>query len=156
MTRQLPLTLHGSPKGELRTQFAALCYRVRKDKVQVLVVTSRRTKRWIMPKGWPMEGRTPGGSALQEAWEEAGVRGEVSGGCLGVYSYLKDDEITCLTMLYPVKVRSLSGDYPEKGQRRRRWVSRKKAARLVQEEDLGRLILGFDPRGAKRAKAGEA
>lgn len=156
MTKQPPLTLHGSPKGEMRTQFAALCYRVRKDKVQVLIVTSRRTKRWIMPKGWPMEGRTPGGSALQEAWEEAGVRGEVTGGCLGVYSYQKDDVIGCLAMLYPVKVASLAGEYPEKGERRRRWVSRKKAARLVQEPELGQLILGFDPRKPGAAGRGGA
>ncbi|MFC6583776.1 NUDIX hydrolase [Sulfitobacter aestuariivivens] len=54
----------------MRTQFAALCYRVKKGKVQVLLVTSRGTKRWIVPKGWPMDGKTPAQSAALEAWEE--------------------------------------------------------------------------------------
>jgi len=75
MIKQLPLSLHGAAKGEVRTQFAALPFRVKEDKVQVLLITSRGTGRWIVPKGWPMEGKTPAESALQEAWEEAGVQG---------------------------------------------------------------------------------
>ena len=71
MIKQLPISLHGAQKHELRTQFAALCYRLRRGKVQILLVTSRGSKRWIVPKGWPMEAKTPAASALQEAWEEA-------------------------------------------------------------------------------------
>lgn len=149
MRTQLPLSLHGARKSEVRTQFAALCYRVKKGKVQVLLVTSRRSRRWIVPKGWPMDGKTPEASALQEAWEEAGVNGKVAGPCVGIYSYAKDigeeDDLACLAMVYPIAVKSLSKKFPEVGQRKRRWVSRKKAARLVQEPDLGRLIVGFDP-----------
>ena len=70
MIKQLPISLRGAAKSDVRTQFAALCYRIKRGKVQVLLVTSRRTKRWIVPKGWPMEGRTPADSAAQEAWEE--------------------------------------------------------------------------------------
>jgi len=150
MIKQLPISLFGAEKSQVRTQFAALCYRVKKQKVQVLLVTSRGTKRWIVPKGWPMDAMTPAASALQEAWEEAGVIGRNAGGCLGVYSYEKgigpNDDLPCLAMLYPVAVRSLAKKYPEAGQRRRRWVSRKKAARLVAERELSRLILDFDPR----------
>lgn len=153
MIKQLPISLHGARKGELRTQFAALCYRIKYGKVQILLVTSRGSKRWIVPKGWPMEGRTPGGSAMQEAWEEAGVNGHVDGLCLGVYSYAKElgpeDNLPCVAMLYPVAVRALAKHYPESGQRRRRWVSRKKAARLVSEPELAQLILDFDPRPRK-------
>lgn len=145
-----PLSLHGARKGDVRTQFAALCYRIRRGKVQVLVITSRRSKRWIMPKGWPIDGKTPGASAAREAWEEAGVRGRVSEACIGAYSYAKlygDDEmLSCLAMLYPLKVKSLDHKYPERKQRRRQWVSRKKAAKLVAAPDLARLILDFDPR----------
>ncbi len=152
MIKQLPLSLNGARKGDVRTQFAALCYRVRRGKVQVLLVTSRGSKRWIVPKGWPMEGKTPAASALQEAWEEAGVTGKPDGTCLGVYSYAKDvgqdDDLPCLAMLYPVAVKSLAKKYPERGQRRRRWVSRKRAAKMVSERELARMMLDFDPRPA--------
>lgn len=150
MIRQLPISLHGARKNEMRTQFAALCYRVRRGKVQILLVTSRGSKRWIVPKGWPMHAKTPAASALQEAWEEAGVSGKADDRCLGVFTYAKEigqiSDVPCLAMLYPVKVKSLSKQYPESGQRRRTWVSRKKAARMVSEPELARLILDFDPR----------
>lgn len=147
MVTQLPISRHGAAKNELRTQFAALCFRQRKGKIQILLVTSRRTKRWIVPKGWPMEGKTPEESALQEAWEEAGVRGKVVGDCLGAYSYAKEvDGFSCLAMLYPVEVKSLSKKYPEAKERKRRWVGRKKGARLVAEPELARMIREFDPK----------
>ncbi len=150
MTKQPSLSLRGARKGDVRTQFAALCYRVRRGKVQVLLITSRRAGRWIVPKGWPMADKTPAASARQEAWEEAGVRGQSSDANLGVYSYGKNigigDDLPCVAMLYPVLVKSLAKKFPESGQRRRRWVSRKKAAHLVEEPDLAALILNFDPR----------
>jgi 8-oxo-dGTP pyrophosphatase MutT (NUDIX family) len=149
MAKQPPLSLLGARKGDLRTQFAALCYRVRRGKVQILVITSRRSKRWIVPKGWPMEGKTPAASAAQEAWEEAGVRGKTGETALGAYTYGKTtvvgDELPCVVMLYPVLVKSLAKKFPESGQRRRKWVSRKKAAKKVAEDDLARLILNFEP-----------
>lgn len=151
MVTQLPISRHGAAKNELRTQFAALCFRQRKGKTQILLVTSRRTKRWIVPKGWPMEGKTPGGTALQEAWEEAGVTGKVVGDCLGAYSYTKEvDDVSCLAMLYPIEVKNLSKKYPEASQRKRRWVGRKKGARLVAEPELARMIREFDPGAYKR------
>jgi len=155
MIKQLPISLQGAAKSDVRTQFAALCYRIKRGKVQVLLVTSRRTKRWIVPKGWPMEGRTPAASALQEAWEEGGVRGRAEGGCLGVYTYAKGryetDDLRCLAMLYPVSVTALAKRFPEAGQRRRRWVSRKKAVKLVSEKSLKELIKDFDPRPRGKA-----
>lgn len=149
MIKQLPISLHGARKGDVRTQFAALCYRIKRGKVQILLVTSRGSKRWIVPKGWPMEGKTPADSACHEAWEEAGVTGKPDGPCLGVYSYAKEmgsmDDLPCLAMLYPVAVKSLAKKYPERGQRRRRWVSRKRAAKMVAERELAQLIMDFDP-----------
>ena len=149
MLRQLPISLHGGRKTDVRTQFAALCYRVKAGKLQILLITSRGTKRWIVPKGWPMDGRTPGQSAALEAWEEAGVRGDVREACLGVYSYAKETdeegEWPCLAMLYPLRVRVLSRVYPEQNERRRRWMSPKKAASKVAEPELARLIRDFDP-----------
>ncbi|MBB3992910.1 8-oxo-dGTP pyrophosphatase MutT (NUDIX family) [Sulfitobacter undariae] len=149
MVTQLPISLHGGAKGSARTQFAGLCWRVRRGKVQILLITSRRRKRWIVPKGWPMEGKTPAECALTEAWEEAGVIGIASDACIGVYSYARvregNDSLPCLAMLYPLQVKSLQNDFPEMRQRRRKWVSRKKAARMVDHIELKKLILGFTP-----------
>ncbi|SFS67343.1 NUDIX domain-containing protein [Sulfitobacter marinus] len=150
MIKQLPISLQGARKGEARSQFAALCYRIRQGKLQFLLITSRKSKRWIVPKGWPMHAKTPEAAALQEAWEEAGVRGRVTGGCLGVYSYAKemgdDTLLPVIAMLYPVEVKVKAKEYPEAGQRRRAWMSRKKAMKMVREPELRRMIRDFDPR----------
>lgn len=150
MIKQLPLALGRAKKADVRTQFAALCYRISNNKVQVLLVTSRRTKRWIIPKGWPMDGLTPGDSAAQEAWEEAGVTGRADQRPLGMFSYNKDmgDEagLPVAAMVYALKVKSLSKDYPEAAERTRKWVSRKKAAKMVESPELSRILRDFDPR----------
>lgn len=152
MVKQLPISVGGAKKSDVRTQFAALCYRVVKDKVQVLVISSRGTGRWIVPKGWPMDGKTPAEAALQEAWEEAGVIGKVVSAPLGLYSYQKVQEnapdFPCIAVVYAVKVKSLSKDFPEAGERRVKWVGRKKAAKLVDEPELSRILRDFDPRKA--------
>ncbi len=150
MIKQLPLSLGRAKKADVRTQFAALCYRIKNDKVQVLLVTSRRTKRWIVPKGWPIDGQTPGDSAAQEAWEEAGVVGRADQRPLGMFSYNKhmgdDDGLPVAAMVYAVKVKSLSIDYPEAAERKRKWVTRKKAAQMVDSPELSRILRDFDPR----------
>ena len=152
MVKQLPISVGGAKKSDVRTQFAALCYRVVKDKVQVLVISSRGTGRWIVPKGWPMDGKTPAETALQEAWEEAGVIGKVVSAPLGLYSYQKVQEhapdFPCIAVVYAVKVKSLSKDFPEAGERRVKWVGRKKAAKLVDESELSQILRDFDPRKA--------
>jgi len=148
-TKMRPLRLAPSAKRDIRTQFGALCYRVRQDKVQVLLITSRGTGRWIVPKGWPMDGASPVDAALQEAWEEAGVEGRAMGNSLGIYSYVKLDDgerLPCVVAVFPVKVRKLSEAYPESAQRRRKWFSRKKAAALVDEPELRQIMRDFDPR----------
>lgn len=146
---QLPIKLPKAKKREVRSQFGALVYRVKNDELQILLITSRRTGRWIIPKGWPMLGKRPAVSAGQEAWEEAGVKGEVSDQCLGVYSYYKTNTrfgtLPCLVNVYPVAARKLKKTFPEVGQRRRKWFAPKKAAKLVREPELARLIKSFDP-----------
>ena len=150
LVKQLPISVGGAKKSDVRTQFAALCYRVVKKKVKVLVISSRGTGRWIVPKGWPMDGKTPADAALQEAWEEAGVIGKVVSAPLGLYSYQKvqDDapDFPCVAVVYAVKVKSLAKEFPEAGERRVKWVGRKKAARLVDEPELSRILRDFDPR----------
>lgn len=148
--KQVPIALRSRRKSDVRTQFAALCYRIRNDKPEFLMVTSRGTKRWIIPKGWPLDGKTPAESALQEAWEEAGVLGRVTGPSLGLFSYHKilpqDGGLPCVAMVYPVRVRALADDYPELGQRKRKWMRPKKAAARVSEPELAQIIRAFDPK----------
>lgn len=145
----MPLNLGQVAKRDVRTQFGALVYRMRGDKPQVLLITSRGSRRWIIPKGWPMDGLTPTEAAAQEAWEEAGVRGKSSDACLGVYSYVKEHKedtlYPCLVMVYPLKAKSWALTYPEKAERKRKWFSLKKAAKHVAEPELAQIIRDFDP-----------
>lgn len=136
-------------KRDVRTQFGGLCWRSSGDKIEFLLITSRRRKRWIIPKGWPADGATPADAAMTEAWEEAGVVGKVFPVCLGIYSYAKDlsenEAMPCVVAVFPIRVSKLSSNYPEKSERRRKWFSRKKAAKLVDEPELATMIKRFDP-----------
>jgi 8-oxo-dGTP pyrophosphatase MutT (NUDIX family) len=149
--QQQEIALGEAAKTDLRTQFAALCYRIKDSKVQICLVTSRRTKRWIVPKGWPMDGETPMDAAATEAFEEAGVRGKVHARPAGVFSYYKvrlENELPCLAVVYPMRVKKVLKDWPERKERTRKWVSRKKAAALVSDVELSAIILNFKPETA--------
>lgn len=131
-----------------KVQFAALCHRGTGAERRVLLITSRGTGRWIIPKGWPVKGRDAPGSALQEAWEEAGVRANPScGDALGSYLYAKGLSsgwsIPVRTYVYPFEVTGMSDDYPEVGQRRRRWVRPEEAAQMVDEPELKEILAAF-------------
>lgn len=148
-TKQRPLRLADASKRDVRTQFGALCWRRNKDDLQVLLITSRRTKRWILPKGWPMDGATPIEAAQTEAWEEAGVTGKATPVCLGIYSYSKELEaktrLPCIVAVFPLKVTKSEKSWPEAKERKRKWFSLKKAASLVDEPELATIIRHFDP-----------
>ena len=149
MIRQSPLSLTGVQKTDVRTQFAALCYRVVKGKTRVLLITSREAGRWIVPKGWPMDGKTPVECAHEEAWEEAGVKGHSDGRCIGIFSYSKttnnNGELPVVAMVFAIEVSEIADNYPEAKERDRIWVSRKKAAKMVDEPELARILRDFDP-----------
>ncbi len=123
-------------------QVGALC--LQPETGRVLLVTSRGTGRWIIPKGWPMDGRSVGGAALREAWEEAGVRGEVEETAFGRYSY--DKKLTrglsapVEVQVHLVRVEGLDKNFPERKQRQRRWFTPDEAAGLVDEAGLARLL----------------
>ena len=128
-----------------RLQVAALCYRETPDGKDVLMITSRGTGRWILPKGWPMDGKNGAQSALQEAWEEAGVKkATIQGDPIGHYEYLKNlgkgRAETVQTLVYIAKVTKLSKSYPERDQRKRQWVRADEAANLVHEPKLRDLL----------------
>lgn len=148
---QRPLRIRAESKRDPRTQFAGLPFRVVKGKkgkqVEVLLVTSRETKRWIIPKGWPMDGMTPADAAAQEVWEEAGATGKAYDTCLGLYSYRKwmskDLVLPVIVAVFAVKIQKLEKDFPEAGERKRKWFPLQKAAMKVEEKDLRQLIATF-------------
>lgn len=129
-------------------QVAALCYRERDGKTEVLLITSRGSGRWILPKGWPIDGLTSPQAALQEAWEEAGVRkGVLDETPLGSFAYPKTQSEGYATpvqaQVYKVRVDQVEDDFPESGERRRIWVSPEKAANMVQEPGLRAILRQF-------------
>lgn len=130
------------------TQVAALCWRKHRDGVEVLLITSRDTGRWVLPKGWPMAGRSAPEAAAIEAWQEAGAEGKVSDEMLGLFGYDKvlgpDIAHPCMVSVYPLRVATLSRRFPERNERRRKWFSAEKAARKVLEPELRALLLAID------------
>lgn len=128
-----------------RLQVAALCCREGDKGTKVLLITSRDTGRWILPKGWPIDGLTAPDAALQEAWEEAGVKkARIRRKPVGSYEYDKRLEggvpVPVDVKVYRVDVDKLADTYPEADERRRRWVSPQEAAELVDEDSLKTLL----------------
>jgi 8-oxo-dGTP pyrophosphatase MutT (NUDIX family) len=124
-------------------QFGALPVRLRDGEPVVLLVTSRDTGRWVIPKGWPMPGRSREQAAATEAFEEAGLRGSIIGGCLGGYSYWKQyraRRMLCTVDVFLFRVDAELSRWPEKRQRLRHWFTPEEAATLVEEQVLADLI----------------
>lgn len=141
----------GTRDSEARQQVAALPYRLRDGALNVLLVTSRETRRWVLPKGWPMRGRKPHQAAAREAWEEAGAVGRAAKRPVGAYAYRKrlsdGAAVPCVVTVFPLAVERLAERWPEQGERARRWVSPEEAAALVEEEDLAALLRAFGGAG---------
>jgi 8-oxo-dGTP pyrophosphatase MutT (NUDIX family) len=134
-----------------RTQYAALPYRQRADgAVEVLLVTSRETERWVVPKGWPMKGRRPHASAAREALEEAGLVGRVDKEPIGSYRYDKRLKrgmvVPCMVEVFPLEVKAQKKKWPEKGQRTTRWLLPEDAAAAVDEAGLRETIRNLQSR----------
>lgn len=140
-----------SKKGAkaVRLQYGALPYRfVASGELQLLLVTSRERRRWIMPKGWPIKGLTPPKSAASEAFEEAGVRGRIGSKPIGRYRYAKvlADEsgtIPCEVLMFELRVERQLEDWPEAREREKSWVSPQEAAWLIEEEGLRSILEAF-------------
>jgi len=125
-------------------QYAALPYRLRGRQVQVMLITSRRTRRWIIPKGWPMEGLKPQETAALEAEEEAGIAGQIADRPIGSYRYLKrgkgEDTLAVQVIVFPFQVDDHVASFKEKGQRLFAWFDYREAAIRIAEPSLKRLI----------------
>ena len=111
-------------------------------------MTSRETRRWIIPKGWPIAGAKPHASAAREALEEAGVVGRADADAIGTYRYtkrLKNGAATrCKVAVFPLEVKAQRKRWREKGERKARWFDIAKAVSVVQEPGLRRLLRDFE------------
>ena len=131
------------------TQYAALPFALKNGRPRVMLVTSRGSGRWIIPKGWPEKELAPHDCAAKEAYEEAGIIGKIDERPLGTYRYSKrlrsrGGVTTFEVKAYLLEVERQLRDWPEKGQRETRWMAPARAARLVSEEGLVRLLLSVD------------
>ena len=140
----------------IRLQFGALPYRFRQDgSLEILLVTSRRTRRWIIPKGWAIKHKTPAKSAAREAYEEAGVRGTVTARSIGSFVYdkwLDADSVSvpCEVHVFPLEVERQRRTWPEQSEREIRWLDPDAALLLVEEPGLRSLICEFQESVAAR------
>lgn len=130
-------------------QYGTIAWRRQEDgEIRILLITSRETRRWVVPRGNLMLVRGPAGSAAREAYEEAGVRGAISRQPLGSYRYdkrRKNGEIVPAEVrLYALEVLVELDEWPERHQRERRWFVPAEAAEAVDEPDLKALLRGFE------------
>lgn len=125
-------------------QVAALPYRYRDNgKIDFLVITSRRTKRLIVPKGWPIDGKPDCVAAAIEAHEEAGVRGNIGNEPIGSFSYMKDlDDVSVpvTASVFPLRVKKVKSRWKEGASRKRKWMSAAKAAALLSDRELAEIV----------------
>lgn len=142
--------------GSFRQQYAALCFRYTGsgEEIEILVVTSRTSTRWIIPRGWPMKRKKPHEAAAIEAWEEAGVRGRVRKDAVGRYTYLKmldnGDVVPCVVDVFQIEITGEETSFKERGERLLEWVRPDEAARRVREIELKSLLVDFRPRGKRK------
>jgi len=131
-------------KGERIRQVAAIPFRLgQAGDIEIMLVTSRTTKRFIVPKGWPMKGKSGRKAAMIEAQEEAGVLGKILKEPAGTYSYWKrlaNRFVHVDVIVYLLEVTEELADWQEAKRRQRAWLAPADAASLIDEPDLSTLV----------------
>lgn len=124
------------------------------DTLEILLITSLKTHRWIVPKGWPMEGKSPQDAAAQEAMEEAGITGNIAHAALGSFQYNKlrknGETVSLKVDVFPMEVAHQRRSWAEKHRREKQWFSVEEALARVAEPGLRRLITKFAGGNARR------
>jgi len=143
----------------LHIQYAALPWRREKGAIEILLITSLKTRRWIVPKGWPVDKLIPPECAAHEALEEAGVAGAMGEKALGTYRYKKlrksGEILPCIVHVYALEVQSRGRTWVEKKARDSRWCTVAEAVARVADPGLRRLIVKFAKKDrARRREAG--
>ncbi|MCK0167726.1 NUDIX hydrolase [Jannaschia sp. S6380] len=141
-----------------KEQIAALPLRWKKDAVEVLMITSRDSGRWVVPKGWTMKGVKPWAAAAIEAMEEAGAKGYIAREVFGTFRYDKimdNGEVQpCRVRVYPMVVERLKSDWKERDERTRKWFALETAADLVDEPELAEMLRRLTVKPKKAPVAG--
>ncbi len=145
MTETIRMLWTGSVKKPAKMkQYAALPWRYSGARREVLLISSRDTGRWVIPKGWPIKGLSPAESAAREAYEEAGLGGEVSRKPIGAFEYgkkLGNGAVQpCRVEVFALEQQVQHPKWPEQGQRRLQWFSVPEAAEAVDEPQLKTII----------------
>ena len=125
--------------AEAVPQFGAIPYSVVQGQPVFLIITSRRSGRWIFPKGAPIEGMKPWEVAAHETFEEAGIEGEIESQPIGSYRTVKTSPIRRTVVevaMYPLRMTRQLDEWPEKGNRHRHWVILPEAKRLLSDPAL--------------------
>ena len=127
-------------------QYAALPYRLAPD-LEILLVTSRETGRWVIPKGWPIRSKSRRQVAALEALEEAGVEGKVAKEPLGAFDYIKGlksgESQVCRVTVFALEVATQREAWREQAQRSVQWFRWDAAAAAVLEPGLRQIIQDF-------------
>lgn len=147
MQADIDIDHRNSPRrgGEARQQYGVLPWRIdRKGNLRVMLITSRRRARWIVPRGWPIEGRVPFMSAAVEAFEEAGIIGDTNSIPLTHFHYLKEGEDGAREQLrvtlFGMEVRGTLSHWRERHQRQRKWFGLDEAADRLDDVELARFV----------------
>jgi 8-oxo-dGTP pyrophosphatase MutT (NUDIX family) len=128
-------------------QFAALPYRMRNNEIEILLITTRKKRRWSVPKGSPIRHNTPQQTAATEAYEEAGVHGAIGTRRIGQFRkrrLKKKQPVMCDVQIFPLEVTRQNSNWPEQHERSRKWVAPCEAAKLVKKAGLRRAIKSFE------------
>jgi 8-oxo-dGTP pyrophosphatase MutT (NUDIX family) len=149
LLNQLASNLYLMLRRPPRQQYGALCYRLdAMAGLQVLLLTSRETRRWVVPKGWPMKGKKAHAVAEREAYEEAGVRGKADKEPFGYFAYLKKlksgVQVPVRVQVHALRVDEMMAEFPEKNSRTLAWTSCAEAALRVNEPELRALFTAFE------------
>jgi 8-oxo-dGTP pyrophosphatase MutT (NUDIX family) len=131
--------------NDLAQQVGALCYRRTRNGPEILLITTRGTGKWMIPKGWLIQGLTEREVAEREAWEEAGIVGRAKKRAFGDFSYIKvvgkDRKLSARVRVFLLRVRRQRNNYPEMSQRKLAWLSPLEAASRVKETELKRILI---------------
>jgi len=128
----------------MRVQYGILPYRrTKSNSLELLLITTRQSRRWIIPKGWPIKGLKPTKSAAREAYEEAGIRGTVGAKSIGTFVYEKCIEENLGTFPCDMRVERQFDTWPEDNERETRWFPSSEALSALQDDGLRELIAAF-------------
>jgi 8-oxo-dGTP pyrophosphatase MutT (NUDIX family) len=132
-------------KKKSYVQYAALPFTRRNGRMAVMLVTSRETRRWVIPKGWPINKLSPSSAAALEAFEEAGIIGKIEQTPHCTFQYRKKlspkKTVLCTVHAFLLEVTEELAEWPEQEVRERCWFTPEEAAKLVSEPDLRDTIM---------------